>query len=167
MRFRVKSTHYYGCYGPFSFSKNFSLIFFWKDKYIWFMFYTQVYIIKNIGQVWFRVKSTNYYESSGPFSTTLQNASVRVRMAPEQGHLFHIDAFLVFNKKGIDNLSYFTRKTCCGYSLEVPLQGTSNEYQQHMFPWRNKEKSKNCKVHFLILELIHFLFVACYDCTRG
>ena len=29
-------------------------------------------------------------------------------------------------------------KTCCGYSLEVPQQGTSNEYPQHMFPWRNK-----------------------------
>ena len=28
---------------------------------------------------------------------------------------------------------------CCGYSLEVPLQGTSNEYPQHMFLWRNKK----------------------------
>ena len=25
---------------------------------------------------------------------------------------------------------------CCGYSLEVPRQGTSNEYPQHMFLWR-------------------------------
>ena len=31
-------------------------------------------------------------------------------------------------------------KTCCGYSLEVPQWGTSNEYPQHMFSWRNKKK---------------------------
>ena len=30
-------------------------------------------------------------------------------------------------------------KTCCGYSLEAPYWGASNEYQQHMFLWRNKK----------------------------
>ena len=25
---------------------------------------------------------------------------------------------------------------CCGYSLEVPHRGASNEYPQHMFPWK-------------------------------
>ena len=32
-------------------------------------------------------------------------------------------------------------KTCCGYSLEAPCGGggTSNEYPQHMFSWRNKK----------------------------
>ena len=29
------------------------------------------------------------------------------------------------------------RKTCCGYSLEVPHWGTSNEYPQHMFSHRD------------------------------
>ena len=29
-------------------------------------------------------------------------------------------------------------KTYCGYSLEVPQQGASREYPQHMFYWRNK-----------------------------
>ena len=28
---------------------------------------------------------------------------------------------------------------CCGYSLEVPEGGTSNEYPQHTFLWRNKK----------------------------
>ena len=28
---------------------------------------------------------------------------------------------------------------CCGYSLEVPQWGTSNEYPQHMFSWKNKK----------------------------
>ena len=27
---------------------------------------------------------------------------------------------------------------CCGYSLEVPCQGISNEYPQNLFVWRNK-----------------------------
>ena len=30
---------------------------------------------------------------------------------------------------------------CCGYSLEAPRRGASNEYPQHMFSWRNKKKS--------------------------
>ena len=28
---------------------------------------------------------------------------------------------------------------CCGYSLEAPRQGASNEYPQYMFLWRNKK----------------------------
>ena len=28
---------------------------------------------------------------------------------------------------------------CCGYSLEAPHRGASNEYPQHMFSWRNKK----------------------------
>ena len=28
---------------------------------------------------------------------------------------------------------------CCGYSLEVPQRGASNEYSQHMFSSRNKK----------------------------
>ena len=32
-----------------------------------------------------------------------------------------------------------TKNICCGYSLEVPRQGASNEYPQQMFTCRNKE----------------------------
>ena len=32
---------------------------------------------------------------------------------------------------------YFSMKTCCEYSLEAPRWGTSNEYPQHTFLWRN------------------------------
>ena len=28
---------------------------------------------------------------------------------------------------------------CCGYSLEAPRRGASNEYPQHTFLWRNKK----------------------------
>ena len=48
---------------------------------------------------------------------------------------------------------------CCGYSLEVPQQGTSNEYPQHIFSRRNKKKlpeSPSC------LELC--LIFVCYMC---
>ena len=44
-----------------------------------------------------------------------------------------------FNKKDW-YFSYFSIKNiCCGYSLEVPHRGTSNEYPQHIFLWRNKK----------------------------
>ena len=41
----------------------------------------------------------------------------------------HITFFLLLHKN-----------ICCGYSLEAPQWGVSNEYQQHMFSWRNKKK---------------------------
>ena len=31
------------------------------------------------------------------------------------------------------------QKICCGYSLEAPRRGASNEYPEHMFLWRNKK----------------------------
>ena len=31
------------------------------------------------------------------------------------------------------------KKLCCGYSLEALHKGTSNEYPQHMFLWKNGE----------------------------
>ena len=34
---------------------------------------------------------------------------------------------------------FLHKNICCGYSLEVPHRGTSNEYPQHMYAWRNKK----------------------------
>ena len=31
------------------------------------------------------------------------------------------------------------KNVCCGYWLEAPHRGTSNEYPQHMFLWRTGE----------------------------
>ena len=36
-------------------------------------------------------------------------------------------------------LIFLHKNICCGYSLEVPHWGTSNEYPQHMFWCRNKK----------------------------
>ena len=41
---------------------------------------------------------------------------------------YQVNSFLLLNEN-----------ICCGYSLEVPQQGTSNEYPQHMFSSRNKK----------------------------
>ena len=44
-----------------------------------------------------------------------------------------------------DNFPYFYKNICCGYSLESPRWGNSNEYPQHMFLWRTD------KNYFLII----------------
>ena len=43
------------------------------------------------------------------------------------------------NKKARITFRQFYLKTCCGYSLESPCRGDSNEYPQHTFLWRNKQ----------------------------
>ena len=35
--------------------------------------------------------------------------------------------------------TYVLENICCGYSLEAPQRGASNEYPQHMFLSRNKK----------------------------
>ena len=34
---------------------------------------------------------------------------------------------------------FLHKNICCGYSLEAPRRGASNEYPQHMFSWSNKK----------------------------
>ena len=34
---------------------------------------------------------------------------------------------------------FLKENICCGYLLEAPRRGTSNEYPQHMFLFRNKK----------------------------
>ena len=38
------------------------------------------------------------------------------------------------------NTHWLHAEECCLYSLELPRQGDSNEYRQHMFLWSNSEK---------------------------
>ena len=35
---------------------------------------------------------------------------------------------------------FLPKNICCGYLLEAPHRGTSNEYPQHMFLGRNKKR---------------------------
>ena len=41
------------------------------------------------------------------------------------------------------NILFHHKNICCGYSLEAPHWGASNEYPQHMILLRNKKNRKN------------------------
>ena len=45
------------------------------------------------------------------------------------------------DKRGIHIIFFLflNKNICCGYSLEAPRRGASNEYPQHMFSWWNKK----------------------------
>ena len=46
---------------------------------------------------------------------------------------------LFFNPKVLIFFLFLHENICCGYSLETPRWGASNEYPQHTFSWRNKK----------------------------
>ena len=49
------------------------------------------------------------------------------------------DKMLFFNPKVLIFFLFPHKKICCGYSLESPHRGASDDYPQHMFSWRNKK----------------------------
>ena len=52
--------------------------------------------------------------------------------------------------KGVIKVIFFLflhENTYCGYSLEAPQWGASNEYPQHVFSWRNKKILKYFSVY--------------------
>ena len=46
-----------------------------------------------------------------------------------------------FQRKNSDIFHFFAQNIDCGYSLELPHQGSSNEYPQSMFLSRNKKNN--------------------------
>ena len=44
-----------------------------------------------------------------------------------------------FIQKMLISILFLNKNICCGYSLEAPRWGASNEYPQHMFSLRNKK----------------------------
>ena len=40
---------------------------------------------------------------------------------------------------------------CCGYSLEAPYRGASNEYPQHTFLWRTRENYPRIIIKYCFL----------------
>ena len=48
------------------------------------------------------------------------------------------------DNSGIDFLNY-SIKTCCGYSLEAPRRGASNEYPRHMF-YEDSNRENNSRI---------------------
>ena len=49
------------------------------------------------------------------------------------------DKALFSSEKMLISFLFLHENICCGYSLEAPQPGASNEYPQHMFSWRNKK----------------------------
>ena len=49
-------------------------------------------------------------------------------LVPDKAHFLNLKVLLFF--------FFLYENICCGYSLEVPHQGTSIEYQQHMLSSR-------------------------------
>ena len=64
-------------------------------------------------------------------SCELTRLSQKNIIAPDKAFFFNpkLSTFLLFVYKNI----------CCGYSLEAPQWGTSDEYPQRMFSWGNKK----------------------------
>ena len=50
----------------------------------------------------------------------------------------HRERILFLNKTVWIFFLFLHENICCGYPLEVPCWGASNDYPQHMFLWRNK-----------------------------
>ena len=60
----------------------------------------------------------------------------------------------IFNKKKNDILHISAQNIDCGYSLEPPRQGGSNEYPQYMFLGRNKKNNVYpCKPQFYYIKV--------------
>ena len=72
-----------------------------------------------------------------------------------------IYSLLQINKTGIQIIFFLFlhEHICCGYSLEVPPWGTSNEYHHHMFSWRNKKNISTFGLtHLRLFYLFFFTF---------
>ena len=53
--------------------------------------------------------------------------------------LIATDKALFFIRKMLISFLFLDENICCGYSLEAPRRGASNEYTQHMFSSINKK----------------------------
>ena len=59
-----------------------------------------------------------------------------------------------FSYKNFDSFHIFAQNIYCGYSLEPPRRGGSNEYPQFMFLSRNKKNNEYpCKPQFYYIKV--------------
>ena len=76
------------------------------------------------------------------------------------GYILALNMILFFRQSKCIDISFHHKNICCGYSLEAPQWGTSNEYPQHVFMEKRKIITKTClynfdplKPHFYIVKL--------------
>ena len=67
---------------------------------------------------------------------------------------FHLQKIEIFQIKNSDIFHFSAQNIDCGYSLEPPRRGGSNEYPQSMFLSRNKKNNVYpCKPHFYYIKV--------------
>ena len=59
---------------------------------------------------------------------------------------FQIDRMVATLRVSTKCFSYFCSKTCCGYLLEMPHHGDSNEYTQLTFSGEIRFSFKKCLI---------------------
>ena len=62
-----------------------------------------------------------------------------INIAPDKVTITALNKMRFFNPEVLIFFLLLHDNICCGYSLEGPHGGPSNEYPQHMFLWRNKK----------------------------
>ena len=67
---------------------------------------------------------------------------------------FHLKKKLKFSDKNSDFFNISAQNIDCGYSLEPPRRGSSNEYPQSMFLSRNRKTNVyRCKPQFYYIKV--------------
>ena len=67
---------------------------------------------------------------------------------------FHLQKVNIFRNKNSDIFYISAQNIDCGYSLEPPRRGGSNEYPQYMFLSRNKKNNVySCKPQFYYIKV--------------
>ena len=54
-------------------------------------------------------------------------------------HFGYLGETFIMSANNIHFCGLLLENICCRYSLEAPWRGTSNDYPQHIFSWRNKK----------------------------
>ena len=68
----------------------------------------------------------------------------RSQTLQKHGHVFsYVVKIENFHKKSFDIFLIFAQNIDCGYTLETPRRGGSNEYSQSMFWSKNKKNMYN------------------------
>ena len=91
----------------------------------------------------FGISKVDIFSQKGYCSFHYENTPIQVYRK------FHVQKLKIFRQKTLDNFLISAQNIDCGYSLEPPRQGGSNEYPQSMFLSRNKKNNVYpCKPQF-------------------
>ena len=99
------------------------------------------------GNGYTHVRNVHFYTSSTSFKTLRKHAySNKQKISPPKTEKFQT--------KNSDIFHISAQNIDCGYSLEPPRRGGSNEYPQSMFPSKNKKNNVYpCKPQFYYIKV--------------